>query len=82
MTLLKRGVLTVLLLGLSGVFTPVDARRPKKHSVEERMEVFSDVFAAIEQGQQALAADHLLQIIEDPKHNYYHVDAYAQLGGI
>ena len=28
------------------------------------------------------AADHLLQIIEDPKHNYYHVDAYAQLGGI
>ena len=81
--LLKRSVLTLCLLGLSGAVTPVDARRgPAKHSIEERMEIFSDVFSAIEQGQQALAADHLLQIIDNPRHDYYHVDAYAQLGGI
>ena len=76
--------LLLMVLGLSIASNPVDARRSKKakHSIEERMEVFAEVFAAIENGDQNLAADKLIELIENPDHEYYHVDAYAQLGGI
>ena len=46
------------------------------------MEVFAEVFAAIENGDQNLAADKLIELIQNPDHEYYHVDAYVQLGGI
>lgn len=76
--------LLLLVLGLTIASNPADARRSKKskHTIEERMEVFAEVFAAIENGDQNLAADKLIELIQNPKHEYYHVDAYAQLGGI
>ncbi len=79
----QSGVL-MLTLGLGLLSMPADARRSRKatHSVEERMEVFAEVFGALENGDQSLAADKLIELIENPDHEYYHVDAYAQLGGI
>ena len=82
--LFRHSSLLLLVLGFSLVSNPVDARRSKKpsHSIEERMEVFAEVFSAIENGDQSLAADKLIELIQNPDHEYYHVDAYAQLGGI
>ena len=82
--LFRPSCLLLLVLGLSVVSNPVDARRSKepKHTIEERMEVFAEVFAAIENGDQNLATDKLIELIQNPDHEYYHVDAYAQLGGI
>ena len=80
---LKRSALVLLVVGVSGTFTPAEARRKKvKHTVEERMQVFAEVFAALDQGDQNTAAEQLLVIINNPDNEYYHVDAYAQLGGI
>ena len=82
--LFRNSMVLMLTLGLSVASNPVDARRSRKakHTFEERMEVFADVFAAIEAGDQTLAADKLIELIENPDNEYYHVDAYAQLGGI
>jgi len=84
MRFLRHSAVLMLALGLSVASNPADARRSKKvqHSLEERMEVFAEVFAAIEAGDQNLAADKLIELIENVDHEYYHVDAYAQLGGI
>ena len=84
MRFLRHSAVLMLALGLSVASNPADARRSKKvqHSLEERMEVFAEVFAAIEAGDQNLAADKLIELIQNVDHEYYHVDAYAQLGGI
>ncbi len=74
----------LVILGLA-LAVPAEARRPKKkkkHSFEERMEVFQDVFANLEQGNKTGAAEQLLVIINNEDQEYYHVEAYSQLAGI
>ena len=76
--------LILLALGM-GLSSPVYAKRaPKKQSYEERMEIFQEVFAALDANDRNGAADHLMTIINntDPTYAYYHVDAYVQLAGL
>jgi len=73
-----------LILFLSLVFTlPAEAiKNSGEASFEERMEVFKDVFAALETGNKRTAANGLITIINDDSEAYFHAEAYAQMAGI
>ena len=70
-----------LILGASIWVPPAAATTPAKPvpTMEQRMEAFTDVTAAMESGNKAAAADGLIAITESEQWSIFHAEAYARL---
>ena len=53
--------------------------RPTEDAI---VEMFAETTSTLDQGRKTVAADMLLEIIEDPEQRNFHAEAYARLGRI